>query len=167
MQNCHAVPDKGSSHIVWTHHLSRLDSRASLRPASHYTGKYPSESETEHKTQKLSFQGNLGYEQKHPFQTQVTGQHPNDTEQKNAQHDTRNIHEPLSWVFSYTILKSGNFQHFHCLNTQPNTSQASAATQSTRSMQISALPLPCCPTIIATEQGSHTQLNPAARGSNN
>lgn len=84
MQNCHAVPDKGSSRIVWTHHLSRLDSFASHRPVSHYTGKYASESGTEHKTEELSFEGNLAHEQNNPFLTQVTGQHLNDTEQKNA-----------------------------------------------------------------------------------
>lgn len=32
-------------------------------PVSHYTGKYASESETERKTQKLSFQGNFAHEQ--------------------------------------------------------------------------------------------------------
>lgn len=117
MQSCHAVPDKGSSHTIWTHHFSRLDSFASHRPVSHYTGKYASESETGHKTQELSFQGNLAHEQNKPFLTQVIGQHPNDTEQKNAQHGTRNTHEPPSWMLSYVIPKSGNFQHTHQLNT--------------------------------------------------
>lgn len=131
MQNCHAVPDKGSSPIVWTHQLSRLGSCASHRPVSHYIGKYASESETEHKMQELSFQGNLAHEQKPLSKPRSAGQYPNNAEQKNSQHDTRNIHEPLSWVLSYIISKSGNFQHAHQLNTQPNTSQASAATQNT------------------------------------
>lgn len=95
MQNCHAVPDKGSSHIVWTHQLSRLGSCASHRPVSHYVGKYASESETEHKMQELSFQGNLAHERKPLSQPRSAVQYPNNAEQKNSQHDTRNIHEPL------------------------------------------------------------------------
>ena len=140
-----------SSYIAWMYRLSRLDSYASHRPVSHYIGKYIHEIEIEYKMQKLSFRGNLAHEEKKPFQTQVTGQRPNDTEQINAQHHTRNKGEPPSWVLPCIAPKSGNSQHTHQLNTQPNTSQASAATQTPQSLWISAQPLPCRPPITAME----------------
>lgn len=71
----------------------------------------------QNKTEELSFRGNLAHEQNNPFLTQITGQHPNDTEQKNAQHGSRNTHEPPSWMLSSIIPKSGNFQHTYQLNT--------------------------------------------------
>lgn len=97
------------------------------------------------------------------FQTQVTGQDPNDTEQINTQGRTRNKGEPPDWVLPCIAPKPGNSQHIHQLNTRPNTSQASAATWTPQYRRISAQPLPT----IAVEQGSRTQLNPAARGSDN
>lgn len=143
-----------SSHITWTYRLSRLDSWASRRPVSHYIGKYITESEIEHKKQELSFQGDLAHATKQnknptPFQTQVTGQHPNDTEQINTQHHTRNKGEPPDWVLPCIAPNSSNSQHIRQLNTQPNTSQASAATWTPQYRWISAQPLP----IIAVEQG--------------
>lgn len=104
---------------------------------------------------------------KKPFQSRVTGQCPNDTEQINTSHHTRNKDEPPSWVLPCLAPKSSNSQHTHQLNTCPNTSQASEDTLTPQSLWVSAPPLPCRPPTNATKQGSRTQANPTAGGNNN